>query len=217
MPFTAPPTLSPDEVYALTAYVLNLNDIVPPGTVLDQDTLPRVKMPNRDGLTTAHGLMRVDGKADTANSACMRDCIAAVRAGSEIPGYARGSHGDLAQQRREMGAIAGVPTSGSTPAAAAAATVATSGGAATASGLALARRLGCTACHGVDSTWLAVVPGGCRALTRGAGTNPALAQLVAKVRAGGAGVWGAIPMPAQAQVSESDASKVVEWILGGAQ
>ncbi len=58
MPFAAPQTLTPDEVYALTAYVLNLDDIVPAGTVLDQDSLPRVKMPNRVGLTTAHGLMR---------------------------------------------------------------------------------------------------------------------------------------------------------------
>ncbi len=220
MPFTAPQTLSSDEVYALTAYVLNLNDIVPPGTVLDQDTLPRVKMPNRDGLTTAHGLMRVDGKPDTANSACMRDCIAGVRAGSEIPGYARGSHGDLAQQRREMGAIAGVPTAGSTTVAAAQAATPSSGSAATVPGLALARRLGCTTCHSVDST---LVGPSFRAVAAryGApaapGRSPVVTQLVGKVRAGGAGAWGTIPMPAQAQVSESDASKVVEWILGGAQ
>ena len=64
-------TLTPDEVYALTAYVLNLNDILPADAVLDRDSLPRVKMPNRDGFTTAHGFMRRDGKPDTRNVACM--------------------------------------------------------------------------------------------------------------------------------------------------
>ena len=50
MPLAAPQTLSHDEVYALTAYVLYLNDIVPSGTVLDRVTLPKVRMPNRDGF-----------------------------------------------------------------------------------------------------------------------------------------------------------------------
>src|SRR5664279_2049272 len=90
MPFNAPQTLPPDEVYALTAYVLNLNDIVPAGTVLDQDSLPKVKMPNRDGFTTAHGMMRVDGKPDTANVACMHDCATVAAPSSQMPAYARG-------------------------------------------------------------------------------------------------------------------------------
>ena len=50
MPFTAPQSLSADEVYAVTAYVLRLNDIVPDGTVLDAGSLPKVRMPNRDGF-----------------------------------------------------------------------------------------------------------------------------------------------------------------------
>src|SRR5512143_3657203 len=65
MPFEAPKTLTPDEVYALTAYVLNLNDILPADAVLDRESLPRVKMPNRDGMTTAHGFMSRLGKPDT--------------------------------------------------------------------------------------------------------------------------------------------------------
>ena len=64
-PFGAPQTLAPDEVYALTAYVLYLNDILPAGAVVDQDSLPRLKMPNREGFTTAHGFMRRDGRPDT--------------------------------------------------------------------------------------------------------------------------------------------------------
>ena len=50
MPFQAPQSLSADQVYALTAYVLRLNDIVPDGTVLDADNLAKVRMPNRDGF-----------------------------------------------------------------------------------------------------------------------------------------------------------------------
>jgi S-disulfanyl-L-cysteine oxidoreductase SoxD len=50
MPFNAPQSLSADEVYAVSAFLLNQNGVVPPGTVLDQDTLPKVKMPNRDGF-----------------------------------------------------------------------------------------------------------------------------------------------------------------------
>lgn len=48
MPWTRPGTLTPDEVYAVTAYVLFLNDIVKETDVLDATTLPKVRMPNRD-------------------------------------------------------------------------------------------------------------------------------------------------------------------------
>jgi cytochrome c len=50
MPFTAPQSLTVDQVYALTAYILRLNEIVPDGTVLDAATLPKIRMPNRDGF-----------------------------------------------------------------------------------------------------------------------------------------------------------------------
>ena len=42
-------------------------------------------------------------------------------------------------------------------------------------------------------------------------------RLLVKLKNGGAGLWGTVPMPAQAQISDADARKVVEWILGGAQ
>jgi len=41
--------------------------------------------------------------------------------------------------------------------------------------------------------------------------------LVAKVKAGGSGVWGTLPMPAQAHISDAQAESLVRWILGGAQ
>ena len=50
MPFSAPQTLSDDEVYAVTAYLLHLNGIVGADAVLDAATLLAVRMPNRDGF-----------------------------------------------------------------------------------------------------------------------------------------------------------------------
>ena len=50
MPFDRPGALPPDDVYAVVAYVLQLNGIVSVADVLDATTLPRVRMPNRDGF-----------------------------------------------------------------------------------------------------------------------------------------------------------------------
>ena len=69
MPFPAPHTLPADDVYALTAYILNLNNIVPDNFVADKDSLPKVKMPNRDSFTWT------DQRPDTANKPCMTKCV----------------------------------------------------------------------------------------------------------------------------------------------
>jgi len=50
MPFTAPGSLSADEVYAVCAYILGEAKIIDKATVLDAQSLPRVQMPNRDGF-----------------------------------------------------------------------------------------------------------------------------------------------------------------------
>lgn len=68
MPFFAPRNLSANDVYALTAYVLNLNNVVPNDFVADRNTLPKVKMPNRD-----HFIWQ-DPRPDTAVEACMKSC-----------------------------------------------------------------------------------------------------------------------------------------------
>jgi len=52
MPFNAPQSLTADQVYAVSAYILYLNNIVTEDTVLDATSLPRVEMPNRNGLTS---------------------------------------------------------------------------------------------------------------------------------------------------------------------
>ncbi len=53
MPLNAPQSLSPDEVYAVSAYVLFLNGIVPQDATLDANVLPKINMPNRDGFVSA--------------------------------------------------------------------------------------------------------------------------------------------------------------------
>ena len=50
MPYDMPRSLSDDEVYALTAYLLALNKLIGDGDVMDARTLPQVKMPNRDNF-----------------------------------------------------------------------------------------------------------------------------------------------------------------------
>jgi cytochrome c len=67
MPFYEPQSLGNDEVYAVVAYVLYLNDIVGDEFVLTQDNLASIEMPNRDGFF-------VDPRPDVQNVACMTDC-----------------------------------------------------------------------------------------------------------------------------------------------
>ncbi|MGB3582037.1 MAG: c-type cytochrome [Roseiarcus sp.] len=54
MPLNAPQSLTPDEVYAVSAYVLFLNGIVPQDAALDADNLAKINMPNRDGFVSAY-------------------------------------------------------------------------------------------------------------------------------------------------------------------
>ena len=68
MPMPAPHTLSADDVYALTAYILNLNDIVPSEFVADRESLLKVKMPNRDNF------LWTDPRPDTMAKPCMSGC-----------------------------------------------------------------------------------------------------------------------------------------------
>jgi S-disulfanyl-L-cysteine oxidoreductase SoxD len=50
MPFTAPGSLTADEVYAVSAYILAEANIIDKAMILDAETLPRVRIPNRDGF-----------------------------------------------------------------------------------------------------------------------------------------------------------------------
>ena len=52
MPFTAPQSLTPDEVYNLVAWLLHQNGIISKDAVMDAVTLPAVRMPNREGFVS---------------------------------------------------------------------------------------------------------------------------------------------------------------------
>jgi cytochrome c len=77
--------------------------------------------------------------------------------------------------------------------------------------LALAQKSGCTACHSVDKK--IVGPAYKDVAAKYRGDKGAEARLVKKVKEGGTGVWGQIPMPPNTQVSEADVKKIVEWVL----
>jgi cytochrome c len=67
-PLIAPHSLSVNDVYAVTAYVLNLNNIVPNDFVADRNTLPKVRMPNQDRFVWQ------DPRPDTSAQECMKGC-----------------------------------------------------------------------------------------------------------------------------------------------
>jgi len=54
MPLNAPGSLTYDQVYAVSAYILSQAKIVPPDAVINQDNLAKVAMPNRDGFIPDH-------------------------------------------------------------------------------------------------------------------------------------------------------------------
>ena len=56
MPWNAPQSLTNDEVYALSAYILYKNGIIPVDATINAETLPKVKMPNSDGFINAYQL-----------------------------------------------------------------------------------------------------------------------------------------------------------------
>ena len=77
---------------------------------------------------------------------------------------------------------------------------------------ALATAKNCMACHAVDKKL--VGPSYKDVAAKYAGQKDAVDKLSQKVIKGGVGAWGQIPMPANAQVNEAEAKKLVTWILG---
>ena len=77
--------------------------------------------------------------------------------------------------------------------------------------LQLATAKNCMACHAVDKKL--VGPSYKEVAVKYAGQKDAVAKLSAKVIKGGSGVWGPVPMPANAQVTPDEAKKLVDWIL----
>lgn len=77
---------------------------------------------------------------------------------------------------------------------------------------ALAQKSGCLACHAIDKKVLG--PAFKDVAAKYKGDKAAEARLVAKVKAGGSGVWGPMPMPANSpQVKDEDIKSIVQWVL----
>ena len=225
MPWTNPKTLSTEEVYAVTAFMLNLADIIPENYVLSDKNIAEVqaRMPNRNGMSTQHAMWPGKefgglAKPDTANTICMKDCKPEPMVASLLPDFARNAHGNLAEQNRIVGPQRGADTSqpeakAGTPVAVAAATPATVAKPENNESKAIVAMLNknnCTACHGMDKK--IVGPGFTDIAKKHAGK---VDYLAGKIKGGGVGVWGQIPMPAQA-LPEADARKIAEWISKGA-
>lgn len=76
----------------------------------------------------------------------------------------------------------------------------------------LAQKSGCLACHTIDKKVLG--PAYKDVAAKYKGDKTAEAKLIAKVKAGGSGVWGPMPMPANSpQVKDADIKTIVQWIL----
>jgi len=76
---------------------------------------------------------------------------------------------------------------------------------------ALATAKNCMACHATDKKL--VGPAYKEVAIKYAGQKDAVDKLAVKIIKGGSGVWGPVPMPANAQVSEAEAKKLASWVL----
>ena len=115
MPWNAPKSLSTDEVYAATAYLLSLADVVPADFTLSDKNIAEVqkRLPNRNGKVFGHDLWDVAGKGDVKNAACMAKCPVDGKVTSAFPDSEWGSNGNLADQNRLVGPLRGVVANGS--------------------------------------------------------------------------------------------------------
>ena len=217
MPWNAPKSLSVDETYAVTAYMLNLGRIVPDNFSLSDRNMAQAQalLPNRNGMTTEHGLwpgrsLGHSGRTDVQGTACMKDCPAPTRVVSSLPEHARDAHGNLAEQQRLVGAQRGADTRRAAPGQATAAAAGAQGDGAA---LALARKHNCLACHGVANK--IVGPALNDVARRYAGGADSASYLAQRIVGGSSGVWGAIPMPAQT-LPAADAQALAQWLVQGA-
>ena len=236
MPWTAPKSLTADEVYAVTAYLLNLGDVVPEDFTLSDKNIAETqkKIPNRLGMTTEHGMwpgneFKGTGKPDTQGSGCMSNCKAEASVASFLPEYAKNAHGNIAEQNRTFGQFRGINTApagvlisnvaikniantGATgnaeiPMKAEAQTIKSADVSAT------LNKHACLACHGIDNK--IVGPSFKEIAAKQGGKADVVVYLTGKIKNGSVGVYGSMPMPPQS-LGEAELSSVVKWIAGGA-
>jgi cytochrome c len=224
MPWTAPKSLKTDEVYAVTAYMLNLAYVVPDNFVLSDKNIAEVqkRMPNRNGMSTQHNLwpgkeFSGTAKPDTANVVCMKDCVPEIKVSSMLPDYARNAHGNLAEQNRTVGQQKGADTlqperkSGVSVMSESPTTPPTVKPAAKTvdPAIALLVKHNCNACHAQDRK--IVGPSFNDMAKKYLGK---VDYLSGKIKSGGGGVWGPIPMPAQ-NAPDADIKTIASWLAAG--
>lgn len=224
MPWNQPKSLKVDEVYAVTAFLLNLGGIVPDNFTLSDQNIKDAqnRMPNRNGMTLDHAMWPgkglTSGKLDVKAKACMSNCATEPAVASILPDHARNAHGNLAEQNRLVGAQHGADTTRPAgpqtglPKAPSRSTALAAGGAASPDPAKLLNQHSCTACHAQDRKL--VGPSFKEIADKYAGKADAAAYLAGKIKNGGVGAWGQIPMPAQG-LPQSDAQVLAKWLAEG--
>lgn len=232
MPWNKPKSLSTEEVYAVSAYMLNMAGVVPDDYVLSNSNMAEVqeRLPNRKGMTTEHSLWpgpELKGSSripDVAAVACMTNCPVDGKVASMLPEFARNAHGNLAEQNRQVGAQRGADTtrqpsgsksstgqpppaqSASLPSSVPSPPHSAGGAPSVAIATELLQKNSCTACHAANQKL--VGPSWSDISKKHAGKADYLAG---KIKNGSVGVWGNMPMPPQALPVE-DAKKIAEWL-----
>ena len=203
----------------------------------------QARLPNRNGMTTAHSLwpsQEFGGKTgnlsrpEVQGSGCMANCAAPTAVVSSLPDHARNAHGNLAEQSRDIGPSRVAETSGASDlnsaqnsrnsglnmapdqsirAREAPESIANTG---TAVSLAAIQPMldknACMACHGMSSKL--VGPSFKDIAARYKTADGAVNLLSGKIKNGGQGVWGAIPMPAQT-LSVQESAQIAQWLVNG--
>jgi cytochrome c551/c552/cytochrome c5 len=221
MPWTNPKSLSDDETYALVAYMLYLSEIIEPDYELNEETIREVQelLPNRYGMTTDHGMwpgapesqggIGNGGVPDVRNVLCMKDCKDEVELVSALPEHARDAHGNLADQNRGVGPVRGQQTVEPTGEDAAA------GPSEAASGHEAAKASGCLACHGLNNR--IVGPSFAEIESKYRDQADIGGYIADRIRKGGHGVWGSVPMPPQGHLTDEVVDQLTRWIMSGAK
>jgi cytochrome c len=149
----------------------------------------------------------------------MHNCVPFVQIGSTLPDFARNAHDNIAEQNRMYGPYRGAdstkPPLKALPGAAGEglAHAKDTHSAAKKGPAALFQSENCSACHAPNAKL--VGPSIAEIAKKYEGQSGAVDKLMAKVKSGGAGVWGSIPMPPQAQLSDEDRKTLVTWVLSG--
>jgi cytochrome c len=219
MPFPHSKSLTPDQVYAAAAYVLNLNNLVDSDFVANRETLPKVKLPAHDKMKPYAPMMHINGKSAVQNKACMRNCAKDVKVTASLPkGFVKNMYGDISDNFRGLATMNKrqppadeLPADSDTRIKPKGSSKGTAQAAAKDPAPQLIHKYGCVACHSVDHK--VIGPAFRQVAAHYKGKSDAVSHLTHKIRHGGSGVWGQIPMPPQAGPSDKELADIIHWVL----